>query len=446
MTDVTLPVEPAPARTGMRTFLLIWLGQLFSILGSGLSSFALGVWIYQQTGQATPFTLTILFGSLPRLLVMPFAGSLADRWNRRLIMILADAGAALGTVAIVFLLFLGNLQVWHIYIIVVFSSMFSAFQEPAYMASITMLVPKKDFARANGMTQMGQAIGSIVTPLLAGILFVAIGLKGVVLIDLVTFFLAVTPLFIIRIPQPKVEESHGGKKTVASDFAKGWQFISSRIGLLGLLLYYAMVNFLLNVVAVLTPPMLLAAHSATVLGGVQTVMGVGMLCGGLLMSAWGGPKTRRIPKVIGFIALAAVGLAAAGMGASPVFPALGLFTLLFFVPIASGTSMAIWQSKVPPEMQGRVFSVRSMISQSMMPLAFLISGPLADRVFEPLMRAGGALANTFVGTLLGTGPGRGIGLMFVIAGLAAVAASGVAYLNRHIRNIETELPDVISGD
>lgn len=442
----TAPVETAPARSGMRTFLLIWLGQLFSILGSGLSSFALGVWIYQQTGKATPFALTVLFGSLPRILVMPFAGSLADRWNRRLIMILGDTGAALGTVAMAVLLFTNNLQVWHIYVVVMFSSIFSAFQEPAYMASITMLVPKKDFARANGMTQMGQAIGSIVTPLLAGILFVAIGLKGIILIDLSTFFLAVTPLFLIRIPQPKAGENPDGKKTVASDFATGWKFLSSRSGLLGLLMYYAMVNFLLNVVGVLGTPMVLATQSAAALGGVQTAMGVGMLGGGLLMSAWGGPKTRRIPKVIGFITLAVLGLILAGLRASPFFPGIGFSVLLFFIPLASGTSMAVWQSKVPPEMQGRVFSVRSMISQSMMPLAYLISGPLADYVFEPLMREGGTLANTFLGTLLGTGPGRGIGLMFVIAGLTAVLVSGLTYRNRHIREVESELPDAISGD
>jgi MFS family permease len=228
MTDAALSAESVPARTGMRTFLLIWLGQLFSILGSGLSSFALGVWIYQQTGQATPFALTVLFGSLPRLLVMPFAGSLADRWNRRLIMILADTGAALGTVALAVLLFFGDLQVWHIYIIVVFSSMFSAFQEPAYMASVTMLVPKKDFGRANGMMQMGQAIGSIITPLLAGILFVSIGLQGIILIDLGTFFVAVTPLLLVRIPQPKLsDEADGRKKNAFQDFALGWKFVST---------------------------------------------------------------------------------------------------------------------------------------------------------------------------------------------------------------------------
>jgi DHA3 family macrolide efflux protein-like MFS transporter len=447
MNDALPPLESAPARSGMRTFLLIWLGQLFSILGSGLSSFALGVWIYQQTGQATPFALTVLFGSLPRLLMMPFAGSLADRWNRRLLMILSDSGAALGTVALVVLLFVGNLQVWHIYIIVVVSSIFSAFQEPAYMASITMLVPKKDFARANGMIQMGQAIGSIITPLLAGVLFVTIGLRGIILIDLTTFFIAVTPLFIVRIPQPKLSDADDGRrKNAFHDFATGWKFVSSRSGLLGLLMYYAMVNFLLNLTSVLSAPMILAVHSAAVLGVIETAMGVGMLGGGILMSSWGGPKTRRIPRVIGYITLAVIGLAIAGLRANPVFPGAGFFIMLFFIPIASGTSMAVWQSKVPPEMQGRVFSVRSMISQSMMPLAFLISGPLADYVFEPLMREGGALANTFIGTLLGTGPGRGIGLMFVISGLAAVLVSGLAYMNRKIRELETDLPDAITGD
>ncbi len=425
----------------MRIFLLIWLGQLFSILGSGLSSFALGVWIYNQTGQATPFALTVLFGTLPRLLVMPLAGSLADRWNRRLLMILADTGAVLGTLAVAFLLFFGSLQVWHIYLVVAVSSLFSAFQEPAYMASITMLVPKKDFARANGMIQMGQAIGGIVTPLLAGILFVAIGLKGIILIDITTFCQAVCPLLIIHIPQPELVESSHEKKSVASDFAKGWNFISSRSGLLGLLLYYAMINFLVNVVAVLNTPMILSAHSAAVLGGIQTAMGIGMLGGGLVMSTWGGPKTLRIPKVIGFITVAVLGMVVAGLRPNPLFAGVGFFIMLFFIPIASGTSMAIWQAKVPPELQGRVFSVRSLLAQSMMPLAFLISGPLADHVFSPLMRDGGFLAKTFIGALLGAGPGRGIGLMFVISGLLAVVASGLAYLNPHIRDLEQELPD-----
>jgi len=446
MTEANQQDINVPVQKNMHTFVLIWLGQLVSILGSGLSSFALGVWIYQQTGQATPFALTILFGNLPRILMMPLAGSLADRWNRRIIMILADTGAALGTVALAILIFFGNLQVWHIYIIVFVSSFFSAFQEPAYMASITMLVPKKEFARANGMVQTGQAISSVLTPVLAGILFVMIGLKGLILIDLATYFIAVTPLLIVRIPQPILsDEGDGKKKNAFKDFATGWNFISSRSGLMSLLMYYAMVNFLLNFSTVLIYPLILSTHSAAVLGTIQTMMGAGMLTGGLLMSVWGGPKTRRIPKVIGYIALAVSGLILAGWGTNPVFPGAGFFIMLFFVPIASSTSMAVWQSKVPVELQGRVLSARSAISQSMMPLAFLIAGPLADSIFEPLMAQGGALARTFLGSLLGIGQGRGIGLMFVLSGLVAVAVSGLAYMNKSLREIETELPDMIEG-
>jgi cytochrome c biogenesis factor len=149
--------------------------------------------------------------------------------------------------------------------------------------------------------------------------------------------------------------------------------------------------------------------------------------------------------VIGFITLAVLGLVVAGLRSNPLFTGAGFFILLFFIPLASGTSMAVWQSKVPPEMQGRVFSVRAMISQSMMPLAYLISGPLADYVFEPLMRDGGLLGDSLVGALLGAGPGRGIGLMFVIAGLLAVTVSGLVYLNPHIREVEQELPDAVHG-
>ena len=444
MNETTKPDESTTPAKGMKTFLVIWLGQLVSILGSGLSSFAVGVWIYQQTGQATTLALTILLGNLPRLLMMPLAGSLADRWNRRLVMILADTGSALFTVIMALLLFFGDLQIWHIYLLVPFSSIFSAFQEPAYMASITMLVPKKDFARANGMLQMGQAIGSVVTPFLAGILFISIGLKGIILIDLATYFAAILPLLFVHIPQPAITDADDGeKKTALKDFAIGWKFIQSRTGLLGLLLYYAMVNFMLNFASVLLIPMILAVHSAAVLGGIQTTSGVGMLAGGILMSAWGGPKTRRIPKVIGFISLAILGLVVAGMGVSPVYPAVGYFIMLFFIPIASGTSMAVWQSKVPPELQGRVLSVRSVISQSMMPLAFLIAGPLADHIFEPLMQSDGLLGLSFVGQWLGTGPGRGIGLMFVLSGLAALLVSGITYANRSIREVENELPDMI---
>lgn len=443
MAESTAAAQAAPR--GKKTFVIIWLGQVVSMIGSGLTSFALGVWIYEQTHQATPFGLTVLFGNLPRILLAPLAGSLADRWNRRMIMILSDCGNALITLLAAILLFMGELQVYHIYLIALVGSVFSAFQEPAYTSSITMLVPKKDLARAGGLLQMGQSVELLISPLLAGVLFVAIGLHGIMLIDFVTFFFAIGALLAVRIPQPPiapVAAGEGGLQTVWRDTRFGWNYLRERAGLLGILLYFALVNFLLNFAAVLMVPLVLTFGSPTTLGVVQTVAGVGMLAGSIAMSVWGGPQ-RRIRAVIGFITTAAFGLMVAGSYPHAAFVALGLFILMGSIPLGSAPSQAIFQTKVAPEVQGRVFAFRSLISRSMMPLAFLLAGPLADRVFEPAMRTGSLLANSPVGQLLGSGPGRGIGLMFVLSGLTLVFASLLAYSNPRIRHVEEELPDVL---
>ena len=427
----------------MKKFLVIWIGQVISILGSGLTSFALGVWIFEQTGQATPFALTVLFGNLPRILLSPIAGSLADRWNRRWLMILADSGDALVTLGVVILLMFGNLQIWQIYLIALLSAVFAAFQEPAYTASITMLVEKKDLARANGLVQMSEALEMLVAPLLAGVLFVAIGLHGIILIDFITYFFAVGALLLIQIPQPRLSaEDAGQKSSFVQDFIFGWRYLKIRTGLLGLLIYFALVNFLLNLSGVLMGPLVLSFAPASTLGLVEMVSGAGMLAGSILMSAWGGPQ-RRIQGVFGFIALGAFGLLITGLRANAFFPSAGLFLLLFCVPLASGLSQAVFQSKVAADVQGRVFAMRAMISRSMMPLAFLLAGPLADFVFEPMMRPGGGLARTFAGNMLGTGAGRGIGLIFAISGIVLIGASTLAYSSPRIRLVEYELPDAV---
>lgn len=443
MTTLAMDSKVESAPQGMKTFLIIWIGQLISMLGSGLTSFGLGVWIFAQTGKATPFALTVLFGNLPRILLLPVAGSLADRRNRRWVMILSDVGNALVTISVFLLIMFGDLQFWHIYLIVTFGSIFSAFQEPAYTASITMLVPKKDLSRANGMLQMGQALEMIVTPIIAGVLFVAIGLSGILVIDFVTFLFAVGALLIIHIPQPKLTEHEEVQKaSIWSDAKFGWNYLKERPGLFGLLWYFAMVNFLLNWSGVLIGPMVLSRFPASTLGTVQMVVGIGMLAGGILSSVWAGPK-RKISAVITYIGLAMLGMIVAGLQPSPFFVAGGLFWLMIFVPLASSSSQAVFQAKVAPELQGRVFSIRSMISRSVMPVAFLLAGPLADRLFVPLMDEGGAWANTFLGTLLGTGAGRGIGLMFVMSALVGIGVTILVYANPRIRNLEDELPDIL---
>jgi MFS family permease len=392
-----------------------------------------------------PFALTVLFANLPGLLLLPLAGSLADRWNRKALMILADSGNALITLTLFVLLLGGELQTWHIYLLVTVGSVFSAFQEPAYQASVSMIVPKKELIRANGIAQTAQAVQSILTPLIAGGLFVAIGMRGIILIDFITYFFAVGALLIVRIPQPELApEDKKQKGQTRKDLAFGWKYLWARRGLFWLLWYFAMVNFTLNFAGVLTGPLVLSAHPASAYGLVQTMLGAGLLTGGLLISSWGGPKTKRVPVLIGCIAAAAFGVMIVGLNRNLAFPAAGFFGLMLFIPIASSMSQAVFQTKVASEAQGRVFAVRGLISRSMMPIAYVLSGLLADRVFEPLMQEGGALANTALGTLIGVGAGRGIGLMFVIAGLVGMTVSGLVYLNPRIRKLEEEIPDVLA--
>ena len=444
MTDNPLPAAPTHEPKDLRAFLTIWAGQFVSMLGSGLTSFAIGVWIFQKTGQAMPFALTILFGNLPNLLLLPVAGSLADRWNRKALMLLADTGNALVTLALFILLLGGELQTWHIYLLVTVGSVFSAFQEPAYQSSVSLIVPKKELTRANGIAQTAQAVQTILTPLLAGGLFVAIGMRGIVLIDFITYFFGVGALLLVHIPQPQLSaEEKGQKGQLRRDLAFGWTYLRARPGLFALVWYFAMVNFTLNFAAVLTGPLVLSAHPASAFGFVQTMTGAGLLVGGLLVSTWGGPKTKRVSVLLAVISASALGLVIAGLRQPLPFPAAGYFLLMMFIPIGQSISQAIFQTKVAPEAQGRVFGMRALISRSMMPIAFLSSGFLADKLFEPLMQDGGALANTALGMLLGVGAGRGIGLMFVIAGAVCILVSALVALNPHIRNVEEELPDAI---
>lgn len=434
---------------GMRTFLLIWVGQFISIIGSGLTGFGLSVWIYEQTGQATPLALNALFFNLPRVLLSPIAGSIADRFNRRRILILADSGAAVVTLGVASLLFSGNLQVWHIYLSTALSSVFSTFQDPAYRASITMLVPKKDLARAGGIQQIGFAIQSILTPAIAGVFYVSIGLRGIILIDFLSYFFAVGALLLVFIPQPKlttVDEDEGESGSMWRDAVFGWKYLRQRSGLFGLLWYYAIVNFFLSLSGVLSAPLVLSYGSPTEMGVVQMAGGGAMLVGGLLIGAWGGPQRKRIWGVIAAIAASGFGFFMAGLRPSTPLIASAEFVILFFIPISAALSQAVWQIKVPPDIQGRVFAIRGMIAHSIMPISNLIAGPLADQVFEPLMSNNGALSDTFIAGIIGSGTGRGIALIFIVSALFLWTSSMYAFVNPRIRNLEEEIPDAIPDE
>jgi DHA3 family macrolide efflux protein-like MFS transporter len=441
-------MEAAPSKPkskitkGMRTFFVIWSGQLVSTIGSGLTGFALGVWIYQETGSVTLFAMNMLAFAIPNLLVSPFAGALVDRWDRRWVMIMSDTGAGFATLSIALLYMTGNLQVWNIILATAVNSAFTTFQWPAYSAVTTLLVPKAQLGRASGMVQIGEAVSQLLAPAAAGVLFVTIGLGGVIVFDFATYIFAVLTLLFVRVPSPERSEAGDeGKGSLWKEALYGWTYISARAGLLGLLLIFAAFNFVSGLIMPLIMPMILDMTSADMLGYLVSIVGMGMLVGTLVMSAWGGPK-RRIHGVLGFLMLS--GFFTSLLGISPLIPVLAVagFLLMFTMPIINGSSQAIWQSKVAPDVQGRVFSVRRMIAWSMTPLAYIIAGPLVDRVFKPLLLEGGALADS-VGQLIGVGPGRGTGFMFIIVGAVSILVAGAGYLSPRVRNVEDELPDAI---
>lgn len=431
------------APRGFQTFLLIWFGQLVSLTGSGLTGFALGVWVYLQTGSATQFALISLFTTLPGILFSPIAGALVDRWDRRWAMVISDSGAGLCTLCIGLLFFSGKLEVWHIYVLMAISSTFSAFQWPAYSAATTLLVPPKHLGRASGMVQMGEAAAQIVSPVLAGALMGGIGLQGVILIDFATYLVALVSLLVVRVPKPQVTaEGKASKGSLLREAAYGLTYIRARPGLLGLLLFFATTNFGTGIVQVLFTPLVLSFTTVSVLGLLLTIGGLGFLSGSLTMSVWGGPK-RRIMGILGSSVLMGSSLFLAGFQPQPWIYATAAFLYFFSLPITNGCSQAIWQTKTAPDVQGRVFAVRRMIAWITLPIAYLVAGPLADNVFEPLMIEGGKLSGS-VGRLIGVGDGRGMALIYLLLGCIILLATLAAYLYPRLRKVETELPDFVA--
>ena len=427
---------------GMRAFLLIWSGQLVSFLGSGLTGFALGVWVFQRTGSATQLTLISFFAMVPFIAFSPIAGALVDRWDRRWALVVSEAGAALAPLTIILLLTSGRFQIWQIYLVVAISAAFRSFQFPAFSAATTVLVPKEQYGRASGMVQLASGVSQLIAPVLAGVLVEFIGLQGVFLIDVVTFLFSILTLVIVRIPKPAISaEGRAGRGSLFKEATYGWTYIMARPGLLGLLLFFATSNFMLGTVIVLSTPLLLAFTTPAVLGTVLSVAGLGLLAGSVLMSVTGGPRPL-VYGVLGGVLLSGVAVIIAGLAPSALLIGSTAFFFGAGMPIVGSSSQAIWQRKVAPDVQGRVFAIRTMIATASLPVAYLISGPLADYVFNPLLMPGGLLAGS-VGRIIGVGPGRGIGLMFIVMGVLTVIAVIVGYLYPRVRWVEEELPDAV---
>lgn len=427
----------------MKTFIIVWIGQVVSLLGSSMTGFALGVWVFQQTGSAASFALTLLFNMLPKALIAPFAGVLADRYDRRKIMIAADLSAGVATMFVFALFVTGDLSIWHIYLLTALNASASALQGPAFSAAITQLVPKSQFDRANGLQQLGDGVGQIIAPILAGVLIGVFGLASVLLVDMVTFMFAVGLLLFVRFPDFRKTEAKRieDQETWQAQIWRAVDYLRVRPGLLGLMLVFTLVNFFVGMAEAVLTPMALHFTTPENLGLIMTVGGVGMLVGSLPVTVFGAGK-RKVYAVFGAYAFLGLAVFLAGLQPSVLLVSVAVFLAFLSLPTVMSASQAILQAKVAQSIQGRVFGLRIFLNTLSFAIAYLIGGFLADVLFEPLMAENGLLAAS-VGRFIGVGPGRGMGLMFVLMGILSMISALSAFAYPRIRRVEIELPDMV---
>jgi len=437
----TAPGRKTPG--GMTGFTLVWIGQLVSVLATNMSGFALTIWAFEKTSSATVLGLIQLAFILPFLLISPIAGAMVDRYNRKLMMMVSDLGAVIATAIILILNALGQLEIWHMCAASVIFGLSNAFQWPAYLAAISTMVSKEQYGRANGMLSLVDSGPQVFSPLLAGALLPLIGLTGILIIDVLTFFLAIGALLIVHVPQPALtEEGQAGKGNLLKEAGYGFKYIFARRSLLSLLLVILGLNLVGGFSQSLLAPMILLRtnNSSASLGAIQSAFAIGGVVGGLIVSAWGGFKKRIRGMVIGWSLYAFFGLILFGLARSMVMWLPIAFLAAINFPLTQSASNSIWQAKVAPDIQGRVFSARRLIAWLVDPIMPVLAGLTADYVMEPAMNSNSAQAHSF-GWLVGASPGSGMSLQFIISGLLYLAVASVALYIPFVRNVETILPD-----
>ncbi len=428
---------------GMFGFSIVWIGQIFSLLGTSMTGFAMTIWAYEKTESATALALVGFFFVAPMLIAAPFAGALVDRSNRKLMMMLSDIASGIATLVVLILYSTGRLEIWHLYITGAFQGVFQSFQWPAYSAAISTMIPKEQYGRANGMLSLAETASNIFAPVLAGALLGFIGVTGILTIDLITLTIAVCALLLVFVPQPKItEEGLKAKGSLLKEAGFGFWYILHRPPLLALQLLFMVGNFMVGVPGAVMAAMILAStgNDPKVLAFIFSAGSVGGVVGGLVMSAWGGPKRRAYGVIFGWMASSLLGTVLMGLANTFVVWATASFFSMFFIPIINGSNQALWQAKVPPDLQGKVFSIRRLIAWFVSPLAMLVAGPLADKYLEPGMQSNTLLAYTF-GPLVGVAPGAGMSLMFIFGGLAAFGVACIGYMIPVLRNADSLMPD-----
>ncbi|MEV4140091.1 amino acid adenylation domain-containing protein [Dactylosporangium sp. NPDC049742] len=433
------PDGPQPS---MRRFLTVAGGQLVSIVGSALTEFAVPLWIYLETGSLVRFAVFAVLGLVPGMLVAPFAGAVVDRYDRRKVMLFGDVAAGSSQAVLLVLALSGTLRVGHIYVLLVVLSVALTFQRLAFASAVPQLVPKRYLGHANGIVQLTFGAGQFIVPLAAAGLMATVGLRGVLLFDVASYTVAVAVLLAVKFPRTLAWVR---RETFWQEVVGGWRYALGPGGLRPVLVFFAVLNLFMTPLFLLLSPLVLSFADLDAVARVSMAGGLGAIVGGLLMSFWGGPRQQRVRGMLLLVLALAVCSALPGLRANELLIAAGALGMSLGLTVTNGVYTTIVQVKVPQRFHGRVFAVNTVIAFSTIPIGYAVVGPLGSRLLEPLMAPGGALAGS-VGALIGTGPGRGTALLFLL--LATVMAAQVLVSLRlpSLAGFDARVPDAAPDD
>jgi DHA3 family macrolide efflux protein-like MFS transporter len=423
------------ASGGTVTYYVLVCTQTLSWMGSQTSSLAVGIAVFRLSGHAPPLALVGVFWAAPRIVLGGLGGALADRLDRRSLMLAANVGYAIASGLLLLAFVSGAFRLWELYTLTVANSVLGALEAPALQASVAMLVPDRHRDRANAIQELSYPSATIIAAAFAGLLYASIGVVGAIAVNMATFGVALAVLALIRIPMP--ETSAEGRAAAGGLWRQsfgGFGYLAGRPALLTLIIYISLVGATAGGFfwALMTPYILDRVHATSTFGVVYGIGFSGAIVGALAMAAWGGTRSR-IHTVMVSTLLAGAGVALTGAARTPVLLAGSMFLLTFVIPFANAAISSILQGQVPPDLQGRVFAAMGQLSGLLVPLASLTAGPLADRVFEPAVTRPGWGA---VAWAVGGAPGAGIGLMYVLAGLWILGLTAAVYASPAVRRVE----------
>lgn len=418
-----------------KVFILFWLSQSISQLGSAMTSFSLVLWTYEQNRSAMSVSLMSFCNYVPYILLSLFAGTFIDRHSKKAIMLISDSIAALCTLAVLVLAVSGSLEVWNIYAVNVVIGFMNAFQQPASAVAVGKMVPKEKLVNVSGMNSFSSNLVNVLTPVIAAFIYSFGGLETILLIDIISFLFAFfVLLFAVHISE---EYEYKEKTSVLSGTVSGFRFLKKEKGLLFIMITLAMINFFsrLTYENILSPMILSRSGSSVTLGVVNAVMGIGGIVGGIIVSA--GKASKNNIKMI-YVSAAVSFLSGdllMAVGRNSVMWSLAAFAASFPIAFIIAGQNVILYDRVPEEMQGRVFAVRNAIQFSTIPLGILLGGFLADYVFEPFMRSDNLLSNA-LSVIVGGGEGSGMAVMFLCTGISGSVISVLSYRSKEIQKLK----------